>query len=214
MLFTGRIQQCVPFSVIIFILKTRRRLLCSSENCWFDYAQRCTLKPYIVTVVYVNNRASHQIAMSRHICIYQTLLLTNVITHLCHRIYRMAMPVQLWIKNALPLSENHFIDKKIWERTRNYMHKTLSTLSVRYFILIMCELRMHSDVVWCILGTKMCILNGQVCAISRQISKLNNNYHQVSNIRRTLVGNKIVDHSDVVGASPVGAAPTTSSFST
>ena len=31
---------------------------------------------------------------------------------------------------------------------------------------------------------------------------------QVSNIRRTLVSNKIVDHSDV------GAAPTTSSFST
>ena len=39
-------------------------------------------------------------------------------------------------------------------------------------------------------------------------------YREVSNIRRTLVGNKIVDHSDVVGASPVGAAPTTSSFST
>ena len=37
---------------------------------------------------------------------------------------------------------------------------------------------------------------------------------KVSNIRRTLVSNKIVDHSDVVGASPVGAAPTTSSFST
>ena len=37
---------------------------------------------------------------------------------------------------------------------------------------------------------------------------------QVSNIIRTLVGNKIVDQSDVVGASPVGAAPTTSSFST
>ena len=32
-------------------------------------------------------------------------------------------------------------------------------------------------------------------------------------IRRTLVGNKIVDHSDVVGASPIGAAPNTSSFS-
>ena len=30
---------------------------------------------------------------------------------------------------------------------------------------------------------------------------------------RTLVGNKIVDYLDVVGASPVGAAPTTSSFS-
>ena len=40
------------------------------------------------------------------------------------------------------------------------------------------------------------------------------NYRQVSNIRRTLIGNKIVDNSDVVGASPVGAAPTTSSLST
>ena len=39
-------------------------------------------------------------------------------------------------------------------------------------------------------------------------------YRKVSNISCTLVGNKIVDHSDVVGASPVGAAPTTSSFST
>ena len=42
----------------------------------------------------------------------------------------------------------------------------------------------------------------------------NRNYRQVSNIRRTIVGDKIVDHSDVVGASPVGAAPTTSSLST
>ena len=40
------------------------------------------------------------------------------------------------------------------------------------------------------------------------------NYCKTSNISRTLVGNKIVDNSDVVGASPVGAAPTTSSFST
>ena len=39
-------------------------------------------------------------------------------------------------------------------------------------------------------------------------------YRKVSNIRLTLVGNQIVDHWDVVGASPVGAAPTTSSFST
>ena len=38
-------------------------------------------------------------------------------------------------------------------------------------------------------------------------------YRKTSNISRTLVGNKIVDNSDVVGASPVGAAPTTSSFS-
>ena len=39
-------------------------------------------------------------------------------------------------------------------------------------------------------------------------------YRQVCNKRRTLEGNKTVDHSDVVEASPVGAAPTTSSFST
>ena len=41
-----------------------------------------------------------------------------------------------------------------------------------------------------------------------------NVYRKTSNIRRTFVGNTIVDPSDVVGASPVGAAPTTSSFST
>ena len=39
-------------------------------------------------------------------------------------------------------------------------------------------------------------------------------YRKTSDISGTSVGNKIVDHSDVVGASPVGAAPTTSSFST
>ena len=39
-------------------------------------------------------------------------------------------------------------------------------------------------------------------------------YRQTSNTSRTLVGNKIVDHSDLVGTSPVGTAPTTSSFST
>ena len=39
-------------------------------------------------------------------------------------------------------------------------------------------------------------------------------YRQTTNIIRTLVGNNIVYHSDVFGASPVGAASTTSSFST
>ena len=38
-------------------------------------------------------------------------------------------------------------------------------------------------------------------------------YHQTSNISHILVGNENVDHSDVVGESPVGAAPTISSFS-
>ena len=39
-------------------------------------------------------------------------------------------------------------------------------------------------------------------------------FRQTSNVWLTLEGNKPVDLSDVVGASPVGAAPTTSSFST
>ena len=36
---------------------------------------------------------------------------------------------------------------------------------------------------------------------------------KTSNIRHTIVGNKIVYHSDAVGASPVGAALITSSIS-
>ena len=37
-------------------------------------------------------------------------------------------------------------------------------------------------------------------------------YSKTYNISRNLVGNKTVDNSDVVGTSPVGAAPTTSAF--
>ena len=39
-------------------------------------------------------------------------------------------------------------------------------------------------------------------------------YRPTSNIRGTRLGNKFADHSDVVGASPVGVTPTTSSLST
>ena len=62
------------------------------------------------------------------------------------------------------------------------------------------------------------ILIAKVCsnsnALTMELVRYRAKYRKVSNIRRNLVGNKIVDHSDVVGASPVGAAPTTSSFST
>ena len=40
------------------------------------------------------------------------------------------------------------------------------------------------------------------------------NFDYCKNISHIFVGNKILDNSDVVGASPVGAAPITSSFST
>ena len=39
-------------------------------------------------------------------------------------------------------------------------------------------------------------------------------YHETYAISHTLVGNKIVHHTDVVGVAPTGDAPTTSSFST
>ena len=50
----------------------------------------------------------------------------------------------------------------------------------------------------------------QFCGVASSIPR----YSQTSNITHTLLGNKLVDPSDVVGASPIGSAPTTSSFST
>ena len=54
----------------------------------------------------------------------------------------------------------------------------------------------------------------QVWLQVREGNNKKHGYRKTSNISRTLVGNKIVDNSDVVGASLIGAAPTTSSFST
>ena len=45
-------------------------------------------------------------------------------------------------------------------------------------------------------------------------SQITGIYRQTSNRGHTFVDNKIVDRSDVVGASPVGAAPITSLFAT
>ena len=47
--------------------------------------------------------------------------------------------------------------------------------------------------------------------IPDDIDKIN---HQTSNISRSLVDNKPIDHSDVVGVLPVDAAIATSSFPT
>ena len=73
----------------------------------------------------------------------------------------------------------------------------------------MCLLGTHNLLTMNLLYTNR--LQIRICA---QDDTVECNYRQVSNISRTLEGNNIVDHSDVVGASPVGAAPTTSSFST
>ena len=49
-----------------------------------------------------------------------------------------------------------------------------------------------------------------VCVVYLKLASITYTYRQTSNIRRTFVGNMIVDYSNVVGASPVGVAPTTS----
>ena len=54
----------------------------------------------------------------------------------------------------------------------------------------------------------------QTVSWSIPITNKTQTYLQISNTRRTLAGNKNADYWDVVGASPVGAAPTTSSCST
>ena len=64
------------------------------------------------------------------------------------------------------------------------------------------------DVIMNYPGTRSC------SPVSPTRLKIVRTYRNYSHISRTLVGNKIVDNSDVVGASPLGAAPTTSSFST
>ena len=80
--------------------------------------------------------------------------------------------------------------------TAHYRRTCMISRCLRVNIYINCRFAYFDDNV-----LKLCIQN---CSEETQI------YRQISNIRRTFVGNIIVD---VVGASPVGAAPTTSSFS-
>ena len=53
-----------------------------------------------------------------------------------------------------------------------------------------------------------------LCYYKGHLMSQGKKYRQTCNISRTLVGNTTVGHSDVIAVSPVGAAPTTSSFST
>ena len=63
-------------------------------------------------------------------------------------------------------------------------------------------------------GSVMWKMHNESNGINKLLKKNLSIYGQLSNICGTLVGNQIDDHSDVVGASPVSAAPTTSAFST
>ena len=60
----------------------------------------------------------------------------------------------------------------------------------------------------------ICNVHSDIDCLVHIKSTQRNMYSQTSNIKRILLDNKIVDHSHVVAALPVGAAPTTCSFST
>ena len=80
------------------------------------------------------------------------------------------------------------------------------TLRKRY--LIACNMQLIVSL--CLQGENLSIR--QVYSIFKLT--WNSDYRDTYNTTRALEGNKIVDHSDVVGASIVSAVPTTSSFST
>ena len=86
-------------------------------------------------------------------------------------------------------------------------HKVTITTAFVIFISLL-------NFVWLVMHAPYFILKTNPEIISLWGCDHNWDYRKTSYIIRTLVGNKNVDNSDVVGASPVGAAPTTSSFST
>ena len=93
----------------------------------------------------------------------------------------------------------HFNKEKKQSYNRTYCTKFYSQSHIFYIL----QINLTAMVV---------ILIDKVVGMSNDL--VTNNYRKTSNISLTLVGNQNVDNSDVVGASPVGAAPTTSSFST
>ena len=92
--------------------------------------------------------------------------------------------------------------------------------TIQWYIRVIFIQQIHAKAkTLCILSftSALTFVIGALYTISGYIRQYSINYQayrQISNIKRTFVGNQIVGHSDVVGASPVGAAPTTSSFST
>ena len=73
-----------------------------------------------------------------------------------------------------------------------------------------CQWNLSQKMIWKLSVIWKCLQQ----KVSRFVQCFTWRHRQTSNISSLLVGNKTVDHSDVVGASTVGAAPTSSSFST
>ena len=103
----------------------------------------------------------------------------------CYEAGVVAMIVPLWY----PTKGHTMGTEDIWPGHSTHLPLTFYT---------------HTESLKC---TGACVIINLTRPSSRCIS-------HISNINRTLVGNKIVDHSDVVRASLAGAASTTSSFPT
>ena len=124
---------------------------------------------------------------------------------------------QNWFTSCIFLKKLHWDGcQKYWVNSCLY-DGLMPSLLTNNFIVNIASLRGSKS------SNRFKVADGRISAIYERESILTHpewcmcasvTYRKVSNIRRTLVWNEIADDSDVVGASPVGAAPTTSSFST
>ena len=98
-------------------------------------------------------------------------------------------------------------------RHRAYDWRTRRSLWCRYFT---AERKDGADILQLLTKCSVLVFFMHSHIISHWVTVICkiNIYPPTFNMSRALVGNRIADHSDVVGASPVGAAPTTSSFPT
>ena len=114
---------------------------------------------------------------------------------------------------AIPAAQYPLFRHDLFSRYKNRAQFMQPCMNYQYIFLNIQQPIWRRKVSICILtnndvSPSLCIwgISGYFCETMLDIPS---NY----NISRTLVGNKIVGHSDVVGASPVDAAPTTSSLS-
>ena len=134
----------------------------------------------------------------------------STMSHDHNDIYRPSPNDFLFVRNIfygnIYYSSSIKVSKMLWTRSlmSNSPYKILPLKYALDFAML-CFALVISET-WCY----------QVCSKSNALvtELLTHQCHrQTLNISHTLVGNKLADHSDEVGASPVGAALTTSSFS-
>ena len=129
---------------------------------------------------------------------------------------------ELWKFNQLSICSNSFlficvIHLATWvtgNTTHNELCIIILTIKLPYFVAHNAQLYSFININFIVLVSERFLHNQYLVDWYLFISISQSIYNQTSNISRILVGNRIVDYSDEVGASPIGAAPTTSSFST